>query len=279
MDKITRWAIKWKVDFNPSKTELMTISNKRITETRPLVFGEETLVETPDHKHLGVVLQNDCKWEKHIYSIIGKVKVHIACLKTYKYKLSRKTLEIMYKSFVLPHFDFSDVLWDNCSNALSDELEKLNLEAIRTIIGAVRGTSHQKLYDESGLIPLKERRTRHKLIIFFKMVKGMAPRYLIDCLPPLVSSLNPYHRRNPLERSVPFCRTELFKQSFFPSTTCAWNNLSDVHKEANSVAQFKRFLSLTDISVPKLYYNSNRFVEIIHCKIRNEISDLNNDLF
>ena len=143
----------------------------------------------------------------------------------------------------------------------------------------MRGTSHQKLYDESGLIPLKERRTRHKLIIFFKMVKGMAPRYLIDCLPPLVSSLNPYHRRNPLERSVPFCRTELFKQSFFPSTTCAWNNLSDVHKEANSVAQFKRFLSLTDISVPKLYYNSNRFVEIIHCKIRNEISDLNNDLF
>ena len=46
----------------------------------------------------------------------------------------------------------------------SDELEKLNLDAIRSIIGAVRGTSHHKLYEESGFIPLKERRTRHKLI-------------------------------------------------------------------------------------------------------------------
>ena len=133
--------------------------------------------------------------------------MHIACLKTYKYKLSRKTLEIMYKSFILPHFDFSDVVWDNCTNAFSDELEKLNLDAIRTTIGAVRGTSHQKLYNESGLIPLKERRTRHKLLIFYKMVKGITPRYLTDCLPPLVSSFNPHHRRNPLERSVPYCRT------------------------------------------------------------------------
>ena len=123
--KITHWAKKWKVSFNPSKTELMTICNKRDTQTRPLLFGQETLTETPEHKHLGVILQNDLKWDKHIHYIIGKIKLHTACLKSYKYRLSRQTLETLYKSFILPYFDYSDALWDNCTNILKDELEKL----------------------------------------------------------------------------------------------------------------------------------------------------------
>ena len=279
LTKIMKWAETWKVDFNPQKTELMTFSNRRNTDTRPLNFCGQILAETSQHKHLGVILQNDCKWDNHIYFIIGKIKVHTACLKSYKYKLSRKTLETMYKSFILPHFDYSDVVWDNCTNALKDELEKLNLDAIRTIIGAVRGTSHQKLYQESGLIPLNERRIRHKLMIFYKMVNGLAPRHLIDRLPPLVSDLNPYHRRNPLERKVPFCRTELMKNSFFPSATVAWNNLNDRTKLANSLSQFKRMLAYNDVTTPKIYYADNRQLEIIHCKIRLEISDLNNHLY
>ena len=50
--------------------------------------------------------------------------------------------------------------------------------------------SHQKLYIESGFCTLKERRKRHKLLMFHKMI------------PPLVAHINPYHRRRPLERDV-----------------------------------------------------------------------------
>ena len=277
--KITNWAKKWKVSFNPSKTELMTICNKRDTQTRPLHFGQETLIETPEHKHLGVILQNDLKWDKHIHSIVGKIKLHTACLKSYKYRLSRQTLETLYKSFILPHFDYSDVLWDNCTNILKDELEKLNLEAIRTILGAVRGTSHQKLYQESGIISLKERRIRHKLVIFYKMVNGLVPRHLSCRLPSLVSDRNPYHFRNPLERDVPFYRNEIARHSFVPSAAAEWNNLEDKIKQANSISQFKRMLAQNDVKVPKFYYSEDRSTEIIHCKIRLQISDLNNHLF
>ena len=59
MRKINEWAKKWKVDFNPAKTELITITNKRNPETRPLSFGDEILVNKTEHKHLGVILQNN----------------------------------------------------------------------------------------------------------------------------------------------------------------------------------------------------------------------------
>ena len=81
----------------------------------------------------------------------------------YKYKISRMALETMYKSFIMPHFDYADIIWDNCTETQANMLENLHLEAIRIIIGGVRGTSLQKLYEESGFSTLKERRRRHKL--------------------------------------------------------------------------------------------------------------------
>ena len=88
-------------------------------------------------------------------------------------------------------------------NELADESEQLHLDAIRTITGAVRGTSHQSLYKESGFSTLSARRRRHKIILCHKIVKGKPPPYLESLLPSLVSVVNPYHRRRPLERLIP----------------------------------------------------------------------------
>ena len=49
----------------------------------------------------------------------------------------------MYTSFILPYFDYADVIWDNCTIRLSEELEHLLLDAIRMITGTVRGISHK----------------------------------------------------------------------------------------------------------------------------------------
>ena len=279
LQNIINWSVRWKVDFNPLKTELMTFCNKRQPDTLPLLFGQQTLNPSYMHKHLGVILQNNCKWDSHIEALIIKTRLLVACLRSYKYQFSRKTLNTIYTSFILPHFEYADVLWDNCTDGLSDELESLHLDAIRTIIGAVRGTSHAKLYRESGFTSLKERRRRHKLITYFKALNGFTPIYLTNYIPPLASSINPYPTRSsPLERSIPLYKTTLYEHSFFISTTYLWNELPDSYKLTNSISNFKRLLRKDDISVPSYYLGGDRNAEIIHCKLRLEISDLQDDL-
>ena len=108
------------------------------------------LEEKPHHKHIGISLQNNCKWNEHISNLSSKVSMLINCLRHLKYKLGRKALETMYKSFMLPLFDYADIIWDNCTVVQSISLENLHIEALRIITGSVRGTSHQKLYNESG---------------------------------------------------------------------------------------------------------------------------------
>ena len=95
----------------------------------------------------------------------------------------------------LPLFKYADIIWDNCTSTQASTLENLHLEAIRIIIGSVRGTSHHNLYNESGFCTLKERHKRHKLIQFHTMINKICPDFLWDLLPPLVLTTNPYHRR------------------------------------------------------------------------------------
>ena len=278
LNKISEWAIRWKVKFNDEKTELLNFTHGH-DQLQPLLFNNTLLEERTEHKHLGLIIQSNCKWDSHIRQIATKTNMLISCLRFYKYKLTRKALETMYKSFILPIFDYADIIWDGCTDDQSKILEDLHLEAIRIIIGGVRGTSRYKLYEESGFCSLKERRKRHKLTMFHKMVNSNCPPYVSDMLPPLISSYNRYNYRRPQERTVPRHRTELYNKSFIPSTTRLWNSLPQNVTSTSSLSQFKKLISVSDTIVPKYYYFGERKEQVIHCRLRMNMSDLKHDLF
>jgi hypothetical protein len=278
LNKIDVWAKKWKVNFNQTKTELMVLSRKINPIIPPLFFDDVQLEPIDCHKHLGIILQKDCKWDQHIKSIVTKCRLLINCLRSYKYRLGRRALENIYKAYILPHFDYGDVLWDGCTETQAEELESLHLDALRTIIGTVRGTSHEKIYSESGFTTLSERRKRHKLIMYHKIVNEHVPNYLHSNLPPLVTDNIPYNLRRQYEReglAWDICR---FRDSFFLATSALWNNLPAHIQTSISVSQLKRFLSRDDPIIPPNYFSGERKEQLIHCKLRLGMSDLNQDM-
>ncbi len=280
IDKISEWANMWQVKFNPDKTETIQFTRKRTPVKSPLTMQGTTIKEVQSHKHLGITLQNDCTWKEHISDIVKKVGPMINCLRSYKYRLSRKTLEIMYKSYILPMFDYCSHVWDNCTNEQSLLLENLNLDALRTICGAVRGTSHQKIYSETNCKPLRDRRYVSKLTTFYKMTNNLVPDYVCQLVPPTVSSNTNYNLRNSSNIRNLNCRTVSYANTFLPSTVNLWNNLPDPFTSANTIREFKSLISpnLTTISIFDLNSGS-RFCQIIHCRLRLGCSDLNGDKY
>ena len=122
----------------------MNISNKRNPHLFQLNFGNTVRQDSASHKYLGIILQSNCNCEQIQMPITS-----FMYLRSYKYRLSRTSLETMNKSCILPQFDYADIVWDNCSTKLAGELESLRLDAVCTITGAVRGTSHETVYAEA----------------------------------------------------------------------------------------------------------------------------------
>ena len=87
----------WK--FNERKIELMNITRNKNHQFQSLSFGRTILEDTHSHKPLGIIFQNNCKWESHIKMLIAKYRCQVACLKSHKYRLSSKAVETMYRFF------------------------------------------------------------------------------------------------------------------------------------------------------------------------------------
>ncbi|PJE78013.1 hypothetical protein CI610_03058 [invertebrate metagenome] len=166
LEHIQNWANKWLVKFNPSKTEALLIHNSELDYVIDIKFDNVSVNFVENHRHLGVILDGNCKWTSHIDGICKKVSKQISVLRKLKYILNRHTLYRIYTSYIIPLLEYCCEVWDGCSLGDSDKLEKLQLEAARVITGLPSYTSIQSLYSESGLEPLAIRRSRRKLQLF-----------------------------------------------------------------------------------------------------------------
>ena len=180
---IKGWAFQWKMAFNPDPNKQATeviFSHKIIPVTHPpLVFNNSNVLCLPRQKHLGLVLDSKLIFDHHLNEKISKAYKGISLIKRLHKYLPRKSLLCIYKSFVRPHFDYADVIYDQPHNeSFRNRIESVQYNAALAITGAIKGSSCERIYQELGLESLQERRWYRRLVYFFKIVRGYAPSYL-----------------------------------------------------------------------------------------------------
>ncbi|XP_052777553.1 uncharacterized protein LOC128214887 [Mya arenaria] len=110
------------------------------------------------------------------------------------------SLDKMYVTFIRPLLEYADVVWDNCSNELKNDIEAVQHEAARIVTGATKLCSIERLIADVNWDTLAERRRKHRLILFFKMKNGLSPEYLTNLIPQ--PRAQPYALRNRSEVPV-----------------------------------------------------------------------------
>ena len=156
--KLSKWARDWLVTFNPNKTEVMFFSNRPFINYPNITFDSTSPEIVDSHKHLGVYFSSNAKWDTQIDFLINECAKMIGILRKLKVKISIRCLNQMFLSFVKPILEYADVVWESCSNDNANRIEKIKLEAARTITGLTRCTHLDSLYNEICWIPLSHRR-------------------------------------------------------------------------------------------------------------------------
>ena len=278
--KISDWANKWLVIFQPPKTDSLVISRKINKPAHPPLFMQnQEIKEVDSHKHLGFHFSQDGSWHHQIQFIKDKAWTRINIMRKLKFKLDRKSLEIIYTAFIRPILEYGDVVWDNCAQYEKDELEKIQHETARIATGTTRLISINSLYNEIKWDSLQKRRNDHRLTLFFKMKNNLTPNCLSSLVPQAVGQTTQYRLRNSNDLQPIQARTALYSNSFLPSTVREWNNLSPEARQIDTVNSFKHFLNRERERVPKHFYIGNRRGQMLHTRLRKNCSGLNNGLF
>ena len=211
--------------------------NKKISHPC-ILFNNSPVIQSPFQKHLGMCLDNKLDFSEHFKNMMNKINKTIGLLRKLRYSLPRSALITIYKSFIRPHIDYGDIVYDQPYNdSFHERLVSIQYNASLAITGAIRGTSRDKLYHELGLESLKKRRWYRRLITFYKIVTNESPPYLFDLIP---VNNNQYFTRS--ADDIPPFRTkhDFFKNTFFPSSIKEWNILDSSIRNAESLAVFKK---------------------------------------
>lgn len=120
LERLSEWASRWLIMFNAQKTEVMLISNIHIDENIELKMDNTVLEIVNTHKHLGVTLSSNNKWNNHIDAIIKSASKQVSFLRKIKYKFSSDILNKLYCSYIRSLLEYASEVWDGCNQGDSD---------------------------------------------------------------------------------------------------------------------------------------------------------------
>ena len=169
---INNWAFQWKMNFNPDPTKQATeviFSRKNKPVNHPtLYFNNSPVTSAPFQKHLRLFLDEKLTFGHHLNEKISKANKGIGLIKRLYSYLPRNSLLSIYKSFIRPHLDYGDVIYDQPHNdTFCKMIESVQYNAALAITGAIKGSSRERLYQEFGLESLSDRRWYRRLVVFF----------------------------------------------------------------------------------------------------------------
>ena len=115
LEVISNWAHQWKMQFNPDKNKhaiQVIFSQKKDAVIHPTVLfnGSEVAVKT-EHKHLSMTLDSKLNVHNHIREAIIKARRGIGIIRFLSKYVSWDVLDQIYKLYVRPHLDYSDIIY------------------------------------------------------------------------------------------------------------------------------------------------------------------------
>ena len=95
-----------------------------------------------------MILDTKLNFQEHIKNTLTKVNKTIGLLRKLQNILPRGSLLTIFKSFVRPHLDYGDFIYDPSYNIFHQKMKSIQYNAALAVTGAIRGSSREKLYEE-----------------------------------------------------------------------------------------------------------------------------------
>ena len=162
--KLNRWFCMNKLTINLDKTKLMMFATKNMSkklEFRDINVQGKILQYVRQFNYLGVKLDTRLSFEAHANECIRLVSHKTYMLTKIRCYLDKKQALTIYKSKILPYFDYGDIFLMGTHVKTRDMLQKLQNRALRLVLNKDSRYNVWQLHHEANVPYLNDRRDCH----------------------------------------------------------------------------------------------------------------------
>ena len=222
------WMMKNGLRLNTLKSKCMLIhsSRRKVEGKLELCVDGLPIEQVRVFKFLGVLLNDTLTWNDHIGHICTKVSRSLNLLRRLSWFLPKSLLLLYFKSYVLPTFDYCDVVWSNCTNEDAKRLETLFNFGCRLVLHKPRFYSASSARQELHFTTLSARRKFHMCQTMYKCMNSLSPPYLTR----LFRTPSTHHNTrasSTKQLNLPMTNSTFGQKAFSFTGALVWRSLPD----------------------------------------------------
>ena len=134
LDRLAEWGAQWRITFEPTKSQAMTIAFHRQTwPVPPVMFAGTQIQEKSCLRLLGVDFDSGLSFRQHVRSIACRASQRLGLLRKAAPVLDPAGRERVYKGFVRPVMEYCPLVWMSCPASHLAALDRVQKKALQII--------------------------------------------------------------------------------------------------------------------------------------------------
>ena len=180
---IEDWLLSNKLSLNALKTYAMTFSAGKGENIKKLSLQlNDTIIPLVTHtKFLGVTIDEDLNWSKHINNIISKISVNKNLIGRTRNILNSQAKKCIYYSHIYSHISYANTIW---SSSLSCKQKKaintIQKYCIKAILNKPKMTPSDPLFKSLKIMKFNEIKKFELCKLAHKLKENELPKPLMD---------------------------------------------------------------------------------------------------
>ena len=242
---ISVWMSQNKLKLNNDKTEIILFGSKKHLAELNIkslsVAGTDVSVASEPVRNLGAMFDSQLIMAPHVKSVVKKSSFHLRNIGKARRVYTEDATKTVMQSLVMSLLDYCNALLIGIQQDLIAKLQRLQNSAAR-IVSRTRKYEHiTPVLIKLHWLPIKFRIQFKVLLLVYKALNGLAPKYIKELLVPYKPKR---HLRSEAKGLLdePRTRLKFGDRAFSISAPRLWNALPQHLKDSTSCQAFKKCL-------------------------------------
>jgi hypothetical protein len=235
LENVYLWTQANRLLLNIEKTFAVFFTFRQLTDPNLALYFNRQQIDVFDHgKFLGVIIDNDLKFNLHIRSICDKLSKSVGILYKLRQTLSTELLIQMYYSFAYPYFLYCNLIWGGTYDNHLDPLFKIQKRIVRIITKQPYLAHTTPLFHSTKILKVFD---IHRFVVAQHMFKNIAHDDRQAYMRPNPHNYNTRHREQLLPE---FQRLTVCQHSISYEGPHVWNNIPNHIRNVPNIVAFKK---------------------------------------
>ena len=187
---LIKWFRENYLKMNEDKCHLL-ITNQE-NKSVSAIIGKETIKNSESAKLLGITIDNQLRFDKHVAIICEKENLKLHALARISNLMSSNKLRIIMKSFIESQFGYCPLVWMFHSRTLNNRINELHERAL-SLVYKDQDLSFGELLMKDKSVTIHHRNLQKLAIEMFKLANNITSTLMKAILPEFS---NPYNLRS-----------------------------------------------------------------------------------